>query len=325
MKFLKSAFKIAVSLVLITIVMRAFGVRGIATHFAHVDAATLLLAVAVTMSIALLHTARWIAVIRAGAGRGPGFWRALQIVLIGHFFNQVLPSSVGGDAVRVWCAYRAGLNFGAAAGTVIIDRVMTLFSLLLVTAAGLPWLFGIVVDPVARWALSTVVFSGLVGFCAFLMLGGLPWFPARWRLVRALLGLAALARKLMSRPRCALPVILLSALSFAGFAFIVFCLARAMQLDITFQDCVLLVPPVILITVIPVSIAGWGVREGAMVVAFGFVNVPAGGAFAVSVLFGLILAVASLPGCLLWWLSGYSIKNVTERATAETANRSGSA
>ena len=59
-------------------------------------------------------------------------------------------------------------------------------------------------------------------------------------------------------------------------------------------------------TVVPVSIAGWGVREGAMVVAFGFINVPAGAAFAVSVLFGLTLAAASLPGSLFWWLSGYS-------------------
>ena len=48
-----------------------------------------------------------------------------------------------------------------------------------------------------------------------------------------------------------------------------------------------------------------------MVVAFGFINVPAGAAFAISVLFGLTLAVASLPGSLLWWLSGYSSKTAT--------------
>jgi hypothetical protein len=48
-----------------------------------------------------------------------------------------------------------------------------------------------------------------------------------------------------------------------------------------------------------------------MVVAFGFIHVPAGAAFAVSVLFGLTLAAASLPGALLWWLSGYSVKNIS--------------
>ena len=89
-----------------------------------------------------------------------------------------------------------------------------------------------------------------------------------------------------------------------------------MQLDVRLLDCILLVPPVILVTVVPISIAGWGVREGAMVVAFGFIDVPASAAFAVSVLFGLTLAAASLPGSLIWWLSGYSVRNVAANTAA---------
>ena len=89
-----------------------------------------------------------------------------------------------------------------------------------------------------------------------------------------------------------------------------------MQLDVRLLDCILLVPPVILVTVVPISIAGWGVREGAMVVAFGFIGVPASAAFAVSVLFGLTLAAASLPGSLIWWLSGYSVRNVAANTAA---------
>lgn len=310
MKFLKPALKIAISLALIAIVVRAFDVRGVGSHFAKVDATTLLAAIAIALSIALLHTARWIVVIRAGAGRQLGFKSALRLVLIGHFFNQALPSSVGGDAVRVWCAWRAGLGFAAAANTVIIDRAMTLVSLLLLTVAGLPWLFAIIADPVPRWALSSVIVAGLAGYAAFLALTSLPQFLTRWRVVRAVLGLAGLARKVSLDPRYALPVIALSMVSFVGFAFIVFVLAEAMQLGVTVRDCVLLVPPVILVTVVPISIAGWGVREGAMVVAFAFIHVPPSAAFAVSVLFGLTLAVASLPGAVLWWLSGYKVKNV---------------
>ena len=313
MKFVKPLIKIAISVVLIAIVLHAFDVRGVVAHFAKVDPATLLLAVLIALSIALLHTARWVAVLKANR-TSLGFKTALQLVLIGHFFNQALPSSVGGDAVRVWCAYRAGLSFGAAANTVIIDRAITLFSLLLLSAAGLPWLFDIVIDPVARWALSTVICAGIAGFSAFLAMRRLPAAATRWRAVRALLALAALARKVVFSARYALPAILLSIVSFVGFALIVFVLARAMRLDVTLLDCVLLVPPVILITVVPISIAGWGVREGAMVVAFGFLSVPASASFAVSVLFGLTLAAASLPGSILWWLSGYSMKSVEQSA-----------
>ena len=309
MKLWKPLVKIAISVVLIAIVLRAFDVRGVVAQFAKVDALTLVMAVALALAIALLHTLRWLTVIKANGSR-LSFKTALQVVLIGHFFNQALPSSVGGDAVRVWCAYRAGLSFGAAANTVIIDRAITLFSLLLLSAAGLPWLFDIVTDPVARWALSTVICAGIAGFGAFLALTRLPQMALRWRAVRALLALSALARKVALHPRYAPAAISLSALSFVGFAVIVYVLARSMQLDIRLLDCILLVPPVILATVVPISIAGWGVREGAMVVAFGFIGVPASGAFAVSVLFGLTLAAASLPGSLVWWLSGYSVRNI---------------
>ncbi|MDB5809601.1 MAG: conserved rane protein of unknown function [Betaproteobacteria bacterium] len=309
MKIWKPLLKIAISLVLIAIVLRAFDVRGVGANLAKVDLFTLVVGVAIALSIALLHTLRWLAIVQAN-GSQLNFKTALQLVLIGHFFNQALPSSVGGDAVRVWCAYRAGLTFKAAANTIIIDRAVTLFSLLLLSAAGLPWLFDIVTDPVARWALSTVICAGVAGFGAFLALRRLPQVMAHWRAVRALLGLAALARSVVFRPRYALPAMALSVASFVGFALIVYCLGRAMDLEISLLDCILLVPPVILVTVVPISIAGWGVREGAMVVAFGFVDVLPSAAFAMSVLFGLTLAAASLPGSLLWWLSGYSAKNV---------------
>ncbi len=315
MKILRPLLKFAISLVLIAIVLRAFDVRGVVSQFAKVDAMTMVLVVAIALSIAVLHTVRWLAVIKANGTR-LRFNTALQVVLIGHFFNQALPSSVGGDAVRIWCAYRAGLSFGAAANTVLIDHALTLLSLLLLIAAGLPWLFDLVTDPAARWALSTVLFAGVAGFGIFLALNRMAQGFGRWRVVRALLALSALAAKVMASARYALPVILLSVLSFVGFAVIVYSLARAMQLDVTLRDCILLVPPVILVTVVPISIAGWGVREGAMVVAFGFINVPASAAFAVSVMFGVTIAVASLPGSLFWWLSGYSIRNVAASTDA---------
>jgi glycosyltransferase 2 family protein len=310
-RFIKPLLKAGISFALIAIVVHAFDVRGVGAYIAQVDAGTAAIVVVVGLLIALLHTVRWIAIIRAASGPAIGFGPALRLVLIGHFFNQALPSSIGGDAVRVWCGWRAGLGFAMSANTVIVDRAMTLFSLLLLAAGGLPWLFEIVADPAARWALSTVVVAGVCGYGAFIALTRLPQHLTRWRIVRALLAIAALTRTATLKPRYAVPVIGLSIVSFIGFSFIVFALGRAMQLGVSLGDCILLVPPVILITVLPVSIAGWGVREGAMVVAFSFIHVPAAAAFAVSVLFGLTLAVASLPGSVLWWLSGYRIRNIT--------------
>jgi hypothetical protein len=61
-----------------------------------------------------------------------------------------------------------------------------------------------------------------------------------------------------------------------------------------------LVPLVVLVSMLPVSVAGWGVREGAMVVALGAVGVDRATALTTSVLFGLALAATGIPGGLLW-------------------------
>ena len=69
MRILKPLLKIAISLALVTIVMHAFDVKGVIAHFAKVDAVTLLLVIVIALSITLLHTLRWLAVVNANGSR----------------------------------------------------------------------------------------------------------------------------------------------------------------------------------------------------------------------------------------------------------------
>ena len=66
------------------------------------------------------------------------------------------------------------------------------------------------------------------------------------------------------------------------------------------MTCVALFSAVILVTAIPISFAGWGLREGAMVALFAFAGLGAGTALALSLAFGALFLAASLPGCALW-------------------------
>src|ERR1700757_2077051 len=58
--------------------------------------------------------------------------------------------------------------------------------------------------------------------------------------------------------------------------------------------------PLMLIQLLPISLAGWGVREAVLVVALAPFGVPAEAALATSVLLGLCLIASSLPGGLIW-------------------------
>ena len=76
--------------------------------------------------------------------------------------------------------------------------------------------------------------------------------------------------------------------------------------------------PVILISLLPISFAGWGVREGAMVIGLGLIDVPMDKAVAVSVTFGLALLVSSLPGAVLIVANRWNKR----REASETKSRS---
>lgn len=311
MKFAKPLAKLAVSLLLIAVVVRAFDVRGVGDHLLAVNPVTLALVVVLSLAMAPVHTLRWLIVVRASGNHLP-FGRALQMIFIGYFFSQALPSAVGGDALRMWCAYRAGLPASDAVNTVLLDRVIALVGLLLLAAVGLPWAFDLITNATARTAIAMVVAVGLAGYFAGVAFSGVTRFLMHWRAGRVLARLAALARRVTYSPRRILPLLAMSIFGFAVACSVVYAIARSMGLPLSFAQSLLLVPPVLLASVIPVSIAGWGVREGAMVVALGFAGVPSSAAFAVSVLFGLTAALISLPGAVFWLGGGYSARNLDE-------------
>lgn len=231
--------------------------------------------------------------------------RALRLTFIGLFFSQTLPSTIGGDVARVWFVYRDGVPVDRATSGVILDRLCALAALLAIVALSLPASFELIGDPVARLSLPALVAFGIGGFAVLFALGG-RWGAIldRWKVTRFVAVVARDAR-LVFAPRDGFVAIFASALAIHLLTVLaVWLLAQSVAADIPFLHCLIFVPPVVLISMIPISIAGWGLREGAMVVAFGFVGVPEADALVVSVLFGLTLIVVGLPGGLLWLSEG---------------------
>ena len=77
-----------------------------------------------------------------------------------------------------------------------------------------------------------------------------------------------------------------------------------MNLDVNLIKFALIIPILGLLMLAPISIAGWGLREGVMVIGLGYLGVLPENAFALSILYGILLLVVSLPGLLIWLLSG---------------------
>src|SRR5437879_11125547 len=106
----------------------------------------------------------------------------MRFNLIGTFFNQTLPSSIGGDAVRLWLVARGGAGWRAATYSIFVDRAIGLIALAIIIVASLPWSYNLISDPHGRSSLLFGDFAALAGGVGFLVVGRLrcPWLQRLW-------------------------------------------------------------------------------------------------------------------------------------------------
>ena len=245
---------------------------------------------------------RWKLVLTA-IGSGLPFWKACELFLIGNFFGQVLPGAVGGDAVRMWKTRRAGLSLSASVNSVMLERVATVLGLVLLVTATQPFLVDKLSDKSGVWVFPALTVGGIGGIILLTLLDQFPPSVYRWSLLRVLAKLAGDTRRLFLHPRNALSTMVVVIVGHINLALVVWVLALGLKAQVTVLDCLVLVPPVILVATLPISIAGWGAREVAMVTMFGFIGVPAAQTTVVSVLFGLVSVLITLPGGAFWLFS----------------------
>jgi glycosyltransferase 2 family protein len=242
---------------------------------------------------------RW-RLIAATLGAKPRFSVAAKNVYVGQFFNQVLPSAIGGDAVRVWKLTRF-MPVEAALSSVALDRIVALLAVPVILAIGSGMLARIVPEGPFRWTLYALTGAAICGLALLLSADRipLPGVLRRSRLVAVVLATPKSARMLFTNPGCLLRTMLLSIIIHAGVGTSLWILARNFVADAPIAPFLLLAPIVTLVTAIPISVGGWGVREGAMVTALGLVNIQPSIALTISIQFGLIMMVVGLPGGVL--------------------------
>jgi uncharacterized membrane protein YbhN (UPF0104 family) len=305
------ALKIAVSVFLLWFLLHTYDFSEVAGRLRSIAPEYFALVIVLELFAVGFATWRWMIILHV-VDVFIKFRAALPIVYIGLFFNQVLPSNLGGDVVRVWRIFLHGAPVGRAVGSVMLDRAMALVGLALVVLATLPFVFSFTGDRLALQGLAGLVLLIFGGFGVLLAIDKVLSPLARFvpeKLWQSLLVLAQDSRLLCSAPRTGLPAVALGAANQILMAVMVFVLAVGMGIEVSLIACLALVPPVVLASMLPISMAGWGVREGAMVAALGFAGVPAGDALALSVLFGISIFLVSFPGGIIWFVTGDRRKN----------------
>ena len=303
-RILFSTIKILISLALLYLALRKVNLTELASRINNLASlGWIVVAIAVTFLQIFIGVLRW-RTVSSECGAPLGLQQAMRYNLIGAFFNQTLPSSIGGDAVRLWLVARGGAGWRAATYSIFVDRAIGLIALAIVIVASLPWSYNLIGDPHGRSALLLVDFAALAGGVGFLVLGALPWpWLKRWWGTHHLHACAVIANRVIFSRRHGPAIAVLSILVHVLAVVIAWCVVQSIAAPVVFGQIFQLVPPVMLITMLPISIAGWGVREATMGLAFGYAGLLPNEGVNISLLYGAVTFLVGAFGGLVWIFS----------------------
>jgi hypothetical protein len=293
--------KLVLTAAAIAIIVRAFSGASLSRLYPS-DYPALAAAIGCILLMLAVNAVRWRTILFYAGATIP-LRTALRLVLIGHFFNQTLPSSVGGDAVRAWHVWRGGVPAATALAGVLADRASGVLALTLLSLLTLA-LSPAVGDARVLALIGLVLGVGIVGFAGVAALSVMP----ETLLVRLRLALVGRASRLLLRAlfssRGAAAILFASLIMALLNCVSVAMIARGLAVPFSPGAAFLAVPIALLAGAVPVTIGGWGVREGAMVVMLGFYGIDSVAALSISVLLGMLTILCGVPGGLLWLAGG---------------------
>jgi uncharacterized membrane protein YbhN (UPF0104 family) len=239
---------------------------------------------------------RWRAILSASMHERPPPVLSVQAVFYSSiFFNSL--GAIAGDVVRVWLARKFALSVKQLVLSVLSDRILTVLALLLLIVLALPTIS----QPVARAAWFGAAAGLVLGVSGILLLATIERMVERWRhqrflhlILRVVQGLRPLRQV---AGLLALFWALLAGVSLAAAAYLI---ARSLGIEVAPVAMIAVISMVTLATALPISIGGWGVREASFVSLLGILGVDREAALLLSVEFGLLSMLVSLPGGLIW-------------------------
>jgi len=300
-KQLFSILQVIVSVSLLVILFSRIDIESFLDLLARIRPAYFFLGVLCYFLSMVIISFRWLFIVRTANEHGDIF-QLVKINFVGSFFSMFLPTAAGGDVARMYESSRRGMVGTNAVSTVLLDRAIGLISLVLISIAAL---------------LAGYRYLGVLSL-VYLVLGLAVAFGVSWRLffnldlihrLKVVFQMPLLVRVEPTVKKLYLslyelqlqPGLLLSTLAVSIIAQVIeissaVLLARSLGLDVPVFYFFTFVPLIWLITMVPVSLNGLGIREGAFAFFFSQIGVVSTAAVSLSLLVYACRLLAGISG-----------------------------
>lgn len=299
-RLVKLTLKVAVTVVLILFLVHNADLQAIGEVVSKVSLPWIILGAALGIPAMIASGIRWRQI--SGYLRVPLPWRfAILGYMEGITFNLLIPGSVGGDLLRVAKVTRVRGQVRRNLAAVMFDRASNLAAILIICLLltillslgpgtdGLPILLGLLLAAAA---------GGTLGLIVALRLRPL----RRFRIVRETIRFASMFRTVFLRVD---RLVAIGVWSLLGQALLICSFAATVRSVSVSEISLLQLATVallgVLATALPFTVAGLGLREGAVIWALVSFGVDKTDAYSVALLFGAVILAQSLPGLLIWF------------------------
>lgn len=300
-----AVIKLVVSVGLLAILFSRTDLHGIWLHIRTASIPWLLVAIAFYLAQMLVATWRWGQLLRAQGIELPTSF-LLGSYLIAGFFNNFLPSNIGGDVIRIRDTAGPSGSKTLATTVVLIDRVIGLMGLVFVAAVGAsaamggPGASAVPIWP--SWLWATLAIGTIVSIPAVVAPAGvgrllqpLTVFHPEWvggRITQVTDALGRFRERPVSLMNGVGGAIAVQAMLVAFYAGI----ARSLGIPISIWHVAVVVPVSFVVQMLPLSVNGFGVREATFSLYFKRLGLPIESAMALSLGAQALIILFSLSG-----------------------------
>jgi uncharacterized protein (TIRG00374 family) len=302
---LPTLLKSAVSIGLILWILKDTNLSEIFGSIASANLLILFLALWLNLVGWLATSYRWRALLSVhNVNASIGF--LMNSCAVSVFFNNLLPSTIGGDAVRIYDSWRAGCSKAAAVTVIFADRFIGLIALMLFTLAALLFYGTVGQDTLTLWG------AALVGSLVMVVIGWLVLSPPqnlilllqKVRLLQKLNRLVDAFATYRNQTGVLWKALLLSIVLQANVVIHYSMIGWALDLPIPLHAYFIFIPLTIFVMMVPISINAVGIRENVFIFFFAMYGVAAPEAIAFAwISYAIVLAQGIIGGVV------YALRN----------------
>ncbi|MEA4924621.1 MAG: lysylphosphatidylglycerol synthase transmembrane domain-containing protein [Syntrophomonadaceae bacterium] len=296
----KVAIKAAVSILLLLWLGLSIDWRKTADILLHTQPVWIFIAILWIIFSMVVSVSKWKLLLNVQTIylRWTELWR---VYWAGIFFNNFLPSSIGGDAFRIFRVAKSGQDNAGAVASVVVERILATTAIAIVGITGGFWagrLNGQALTLLLGLVIITLLLLGII------FRGKLPasLSSKNGRIIDFLQGMSLHGSRMQANPGAILTVLLLSVVFQLAVVGVNYSIFRALGItSLGWGEILFVVPITSVAAMLPVGINGYGVREGAYVGLLASFSVPRETAFTSSILFAVLVSFCSLYGGWTFW------------------------